>query len=52
MEEDCGKFWITNGIFQMDLVELMENVLVYSNQRTLGPITETVKGLTILYSEE
>ena len=52
MEEDCGKFRIIIGIFQTDLVVLMENVLFYSNQRTLGLITETVKGLTILSSEE
>ena len=52
MEEDCGKLRIIIGIFQTDLVVLMENVLFYSNQRTLGLITETVKGLTILSSEE
>ena len=31
----------------MDLMVLMENIMFYSNQRTLGLITETVKGVTV-----
>ena len=38
------KNFITNGVFQIDMVVLMENL---SNQRTLGLITETIKGVTV-----
>ena len=38
------KNFITDGVFQIGLVVLMENL---SNQRTLGLITETIKGVTV-----
>ena len=32
----------------MDLVVVIEQILFYSNQRTLGLVTETTKGVTVL----
>ena len=31
----------------MDLVVVIEKILFYSNQRTLGLVTETTKGVTV-----